>query len=260
MLLIKRPTDFLLFVYLAVVMSFLQVDARLTCQMMRVFATLTPVSVLLIAVIVASASLGVITTTFLPRYLRANEAFWGAVIHFAAFALAAACGVALRLLLAPAIGCPVITWPLQIEQWLTVFILVVVAASVFTAVLNIITPQKADYAEARQRMLAYVKALRNEPVRRMSTILDLLRKAYDAAERARMSEPSARYAHNVKLNVSEPLRHLIEFAEQIKDDQPEEYLRHIGYRDRGTVPDDAVAVLSAVQQALERRWSLRRAS
>jgi hypothetical protein len=94
----------------------------------------------------------------------------------------------------------------------------------------------------------------------MATVLDLLNDAYETAERVRMAEPSAQFAHHVRQKVCDPLQQLIRFAEKIKDDQPEEYLRHIGYRDRGTAPADAVAALSAVQNALERTWSVRRRS
>ena len=254
LLLIKRPTDFVLFLYLALVISFLQADTRLSCHLMGVFGKLTFASILLIAASVAVLSLSVIITTFLPRYMRPREAIGGAMLHSVAFAIAAASGAALRLAVSPAPECRAIQWPLDSAQWIAVFVLVVVAASVFTGALNVITPQKADYSELAQRVRAYIQAVSQERIGSMTTVCDLLNNAYQSAERARMAEASARYEHAVRTAASEPLRTLLDIAETIEEEHPEEFLKYIGHRDPGLAPPDAVAAASRAQCELERTW------
>src|SRR4051794_4294536 len=121
LLLVKRPTDFALFLYLALVTTFLQGDTRLLCQLLSVLRSAPTIFVISIVIVVACASLAVVTTTFLPRYVLRGQAVAAAVLHFAAFALSSGVGAWMRLRVASAPDCErVLLWPPDTAQVLTI--------------------------------------------------------------------------------------------------------------------------------------------
>lgn len=255
LLLVKRPRDFVLFLYLALVTTFLQADTRLVCQLLSVLRPAPTILVISIVVVVACASLAVVTTTFLPRYVLRRQAVAAAILHFAAFALSSGVGAWMRLRVAPAPDCKtVVLWPPDTTQVLTIALLIVVAASVFTTVLNLVIPSKTDYSDLQQRVLAYYQELRKGRRASLAAIRELLQKALDTAEKARLADPSARYRHALSSGVSEPLSHLLQAAKTASDDHSEEYLKLTGHRDPGLSPPNMVATVSRAQRDLERIW------
>ena len=266
LLVIKRLTEFALFAYLAVVASFVQSDTSLICQLTGKLRATNARCLSFIGLIVLAASFFVIILiTLWSRYVLHSQALLASILYVAVFTPAAALGISVRLYLAPAVACQtILTWPPDGPQFFAVAYSTVFAASIFVAVLNVVTPQKADYSDARLKLDDYLGVLpapvktdeehRNQSVPAIANVSAALQKAYDGFSKAVGSETSARYRNFVTSDFLRPLETLIGLASGVSATHPEEFLKMIGYRDRGMVPDVKVREGCEAHRKIESAW------
>ena len=243
-LLLKRFGEYLLFAYVAGVLSFLQFDTRLFCDVVRrARAAAWGCGLLLAAVVVAAASFAIVYATFRDRYLLRKHAAGAAAIFFASFWLCAAAGLWLRLRIAPAENCDAG----GSIGFLVMAVLTAMASSIFIAAYNLVATQKPDYADLRVRIARYVDAAEDG---HFKDVPDLLTKASDSAAKTMASE-SPRYAEFVRERVEVPLRTLSAAAEETVGDEGAFFAR-IGLESPGTIDREKIIAATDAHRALRK--------
>jgi hypothetical protein len=266
---VKRLTEVVLFMYLGLVVTFLQLDTGLVCRLTTILRSWNDGGLAVAGFAVLAASFFVIVlVTLWARYVLRSQAVLASIIYVAAFSIAAAFGVSSRLIVAPAMSCgDVPKWPPDCAQGLAIGYATVLAASIFVTVLNLISPQKADYSDPRTKLEEYLAVLprrattdqqqRAQPVPNMKSVSEALKKAYDSFDKSMSSEPSPAYRNFIATHFLRPLEILCDIATGIDEGYPEEFLKRIGYRDRGLAPTSDVSRGCDAQRKIEKAWRRR---
>jgi hypothetical protein len=266
---VKRLTEVGLFMYLAVVMTFLQLDIGLVCRLTTILRSRNHGRLAAVGFSVLALSFfAIVLITLWTRYVLRSQAVLASVIYVSAFSVAAASGVSLRLIVAPGLSCQnVPKWPPDCAQGLAIGYATVLAASIFVAVLNLISPQKVDYSDVRVKLTEYLTVLptraetdqqqRAQLVPKMKTVSEALEKAYDSFGKSMSSESSPAYREFIATNFLRPLEILCDLATGIDEGHPEEFLKRIGYRDPGLAPTSDVSRGCDAQRKIERAWRRR---